>query len=471
MSIQKKPLTAFKLAMMAVIAIDSLKNLPANAQYGESLLIYYIIAIIAFFIPSAVVAAELATAWPATGGIYIWIKEAFGKRTAFLVACILSGSMIVWYPTILSFIAVTLAYLINSHLAQNKIYILAIILLTYWLATLLNCMGLKISSLISTLSAIMGAILPMLMIIFLGAFWLCSGHSSQIHFSLHNFPLQTPNLHNLQLFIILLFSLAGIDMIAIHAGDTQHPQRDYVKALIFTVLIIIITVTPASLAISIVIPLKQIDITTGVIEGFIIFLNALHVSFLIPFIIMSVILGSFGVFFTWLLATARCLLVAAQDGCLPKLLQKTNAREMPVNLMLIQGIIFTILCTAFILMPSVSSAFWLLTAASSQLGLIYYLFLFAAALRLRYTQPHVIRPFKVGKKNAILLWILCILGITVCLIAIGCGFIPPSEINSHHIVRYEVFLIILMLGSSGIALLLYEMTQLKSKFTHSLCKT
>src|SRR6185312_15280024 len=107
-SVSQKPLTIFRLVMMAVIAIDSLKNLPANAQYGSSLLFFYLIATVAFFIPSALVAAELATGWPETGGIYVWVREAFGKRTAFLAIWTQWLYQLIWYPTILSFIAVTI---------------------------------------------------------------------------------------------------------------------------------------------------------------------------------------------------------------------------------------------------------------------------------------------------------------------------------------------------------------------------
>ena len=175
-----KNLSIFKLAMMSVVAIDSLKNLPVNAQYETSIIIFYSIAI-TFFIPSALVSAELATTFPETGGAYIWIKKAFGKKTAFTMIWMQWMIAIIWYPTILSFIAVTILYLFDPKIAENKLWLLSIILILFWGATFIISKGIRISSVISTISAIIGVIVPMFFIISLGLYWIYQGHNSQIH--------------------------------------------------------------------------------------------------------------------------------------------------------------------------------------------------------------------------------------------------------------------------------------------------
>ena len=143
----KKTLGVFSLVMINVIAVDSLRSLPFSAEYGVSLIFYYILAAAAFFIPTALVSAELATGWPNKGGVYIWVREAFGDRWGFLVIWLQWIYNVVWYPTILSFVAGTLAYLINPHLADSKTYMLSVILITFWGATLLNMFGMKLSRL------------------------------------------------------------------------------------------------------------------------------------------------------------------------------------------------------------------------------------------------------------------------------------------------------------------------------------
>jgi amino acid transporter len=283
-----------------------------------------------------------------------------------------------------------------------------------------------------------------------------SGKVSQIHLSLNFNNSHMFSTDNFRLFITLLYSLMGMEMIAVHAGDVRNPQKDYPKALAIAAVIILATVIPSSLAIAIVIPAKEIGLTTGLNDAFITLLNAFNLGWLKPFIIIAIAIGSFGIFYNWLLVPARCLLVAAKDNDFPSLLQQTNQENMPVAQMLTQGVIFTLVCTVFIYMPSVNSAFWLLTAACAQLALVYYLFLFGAALRLRYVKPNIQRPFKVGK-HPLTIWVVCCLAMITCIVAIGFGFLPPADIDSQHLFFYETFLFTLMFGSCGVGIFIFKL--------------
>jgi amino acid transporter len=82
-----KVLSVFTLMMINVIAVDSLRTLPISAEYGSSLIFYYVVAAVCFFIPTALVTAELATGWPNTGGAYVWVTKAFGPKIGFTTLC------------------------------------------------------------------------------------------------------------------------------------------------------------------------------------------------------------------------------------------------------------------------------------------------------------------------------------------------------------------------------------------------
>src|SRR3990167_3460592 len=131
----KRSLGGFAITMINVIAVDSLRTLPFSAAYGFSLVFYYVAAAFLFFLPVAFVSAELATTWPNKGGIYVWVREAFGERWGFVIIWLQWVYNIVWYPTILAFIAGTLAYLVQPSLAENKFFMLGTILATLWGAT------------------------------------------------------------------------------------------------------------------------------------------------------------------------------------------------------------------------------------------------------------------------------------------------------------------------------------------------
>jgi glutamate:GABA antiporter len=76
---------------------------------------------------------------------------------------------------------------------------------------------------------------------------------------------------------------------------------------------------------------------------------------------------------------------------------------------------------------------------TTQLYLVMYILLFAAAIKLRYSQPNLERPFKVpgGKKG---IWILGGAGILSSMITGIICFFPPGQLTPGNEWNYIVFL-------------------------------
>ena len=91
-------------------------------------------------------------------------------------------------------------------------------------------------------------------------------------------------------------------------------------------------------------------------------------------------------------------------------------------------------------MPSVNSAYWILTALTAQIYLIMYVLLFVAGIVLRYKEPHTPRAFRVPFGNAGM-WFLAILGTIGAVFTLFIGFLPPSQIDEGNLYFYESFLI------------------------------
>jgi glutamate:GABA antiporter len=435
-----KPLSVFTLVMVNVIAVDSLRNLTIGAEFGFSLVFFYSIAALFFFLPTVLVTAELATGWPVTGGAYIWIREAFGPRCGFLAIWLQWIYNVVWYPTIFAFIAGVLAYLIDPLLVDNKYYMLSIILSSYWLMTLLNCVGIKTSSIISAVGAILGTIFPMLLIAVLGFVWWVFGNKNQINFSLSSLLPQHADFQNLAFLTNILFGLMGMEMSAVHAGDVKNPQKDYPRALFYSAILILATLIFASLAITIVIPASELNLVSGLIDAFQIFFNAHGLSYLVPVMAILIVLGSLSGAGAWIIGPARGLLIASEDSKLPAFFRKLNAKQIPVGILLAQGFIVTFLCILFFVMPSVKSSYWLLSNLTAQLALIFYMLLFAAAIRLHHKCFKVVRAFKIpGGKWGV--WLVSGVGILSCLGAILLGFLPPSQLTIGSTWQYECILV------------------------------
>lgn len=450
-----KTLGVFTLVMINVIAIDNLRSLTVGAEYGFSMVFFYLLAAILFFIPTILVTAELATGWPSTGGVYVWVREAFGPRWGFLTIWLQWIYNVVWYPTIFAFIAGIVAYLIDPKLVENKIFMLCVILSAFWGMTLVNCMGLKLSSLVSVVGAIIGTLFPMILIAILGMAWLYLDKPSQIKFTFKDFLPNLTSYHDLAFLTNILFGLMGIEMSAVHAGDVHNPQRDYPRALIYSALIILTTLVFACLAITIVIPVKDLNLVSGFIDAFGIFFNAYNMGWVIPIIAVLIIVGSLGGASTWILGPARGLLIATDDSRLPKIIAKRNKNNMPVGILLLQGVIVTILCTVFFVMPSVNSSYWVLSNLTAQLALLFYMLMFAAAIRLRYKHAHVMRAYRIPG-GLLGIWIVCGAGILTCFGAILLGFFPPSQIAVGNVIKYEAILVVGILVCCLLPLILYS---------------
>lgn len=451
---KRKPLGIFALVMINIIAVDSLRSLPFSAEYGFSLVFYYILASITFFIPTALVSAELATGWPNRGGIYVWVREAFGDLAGFIVIWLQWVYNIVWYPTILSFIGATLAYLINPALADSKVYLLLVIITIFWGATLVNFYGMRTTSLVSTLGAILGTLLPMTFIIGLGAYWLIKNNPVQIHFTAAEFYPMLSDPRSLSFLTAVLFGLVGMEMSAVHADEVINPGKVYPRAILYSVIIIFFTLVLSSLSIAIVVPKRELNVVTGLIQAFEIFLSAYNLSWLGPVITLLIILGGVGSVATWIIGPTKGLLVAAQDGSVPPIFGYVNKKGVPVTLLIAQAVIFTVLCTVFLLMPTVSSSYWVLTAMTAQLAMFVYIALFIAAFVLRIKRPEVPRAYKIPFGN-VGIFIVCLLGLLSSVGAVLLGFIPPSQLMIGNIVVYESILIVGILLLTAPPIIIY----------------
>lgn len=436
----KKTLGVFALTMINVIAIDNLRSLPASANFGFSLVTYYVIATLFFFIPVALISAELATVWPNKGGIYVWVKQAFGELWGFFVIWLQWIFNVVWYPTQLTFVATVAANLIDPSLANNQWYTICMITTIFWLSTFINCFGMRISSMVSIIGAIIGTIIPMTVIIFAGIYWLWQG-----------FPINTdiswislwPDFHkqnNLAFLIAMVFGLVGIEMSAVHADEVKNPEHSYPRAILYSTLIIFLTLVFASLAIAIIVPNNHLDLINGLSQAFNLVLPSSIRSWANPILNICIIIGATSAVATWVIGPTKGLLVAAEDDHAPKWILKKNKYDVPVYILLGQAILFTLLSVFYVFLP-VKTAYFLLTILATQLSLILYVVFFAASLALRKKRNSLKHGYKIPGGTP-MVWVLACLGITTCICVIILGFIIPEDLEITNLYTYILSLLI-----------------------------
>lgn len=430
----------FLLAMMNLAVMTSLRNLPLVAEFGFAAAFLFLFVALVFFVPVAFISAELATGWPREGGIYVWVREALGPFWGFFAVWMQWVHNVPWYPVILSFSSVTLASLVYPAIATNEVYLFISILLCFWGFTLFNYFPLKTSSLFSAAAVIAGTILPGLFLIGLGVAWISRGDPLEISFSWQALIPELGSLQNLVFLSGLFLAFGGMEVSAGYARDVQHPQKSFPRAILLAGLLSFVLYILGALSIAIMIPSKKISLIQGVIEAFELFLSHFHLGWIFIPLGLMILFGVFGELNAWIIGPVQALHATAKHGDLPPFFQKLNRHDRPFNLLIFQGVIVSIAALAFLLLPSASTAFWILSALSAQLYLVMYILLFISGIRLRYTHPEVKRQYRVPF-GCVGIWILGLLGISSSLFGFFLAFVPPGQLEVGNLFVYEGFLL------------------------------
>jgi glutamate:GABA antiporter len=447
------------LVLLITGAIDSIRNLPTTALFGSQLIFFFMLSALIFLIPVALIAAELSSTWSdEEGGIYSWVRHAFGETMAFFTIWLQWVNTMVWYPTILLFIAGTFAYLIHPSLATHKGYLISITLGVFWFLTFLGLKGLHASAKFAGLCAIAGMIIPMGLLIFLAFLWLIQGHPILIQFDWNNL---LPHWHESQAWASLtamVTSFLGMELAAVHVLHVNNPQKNFPRAMFFSVLLILTTMIFGSLAVAFVLPQKEMSLLQGVMQTFETYFEAYHLKKCLPIVIVMLLLGSLGSMVNWIISPAKGLLMAAHHGFLPQWLCQKNEKGVASRVLLLQAILVTLLCGGYILLPTVNGIYWLFTSLSTELYLMMYLMMFVAAIRLKKKYANLKRPFAVpGGKFGY--YLTCALGLLGCVISFIVGFFPPeSAINLGGATHFRILFlsgILLMISPAG-GLYLYK---------------
>lgn len=425
-------LSVTTLAIMNITAVVSLRGLPSEAIYGPSSAFYYLFAAIVFLIPTAMVAAELAAMFSdRQGGVFRWVGEAFGPRTGFLAIWLQWIESTIWYPTVLTFGAVSLAFIgmndvSDAALASNKVFTLIIVLAIYWVATFIAMKGLDWVGKISKWGGTIGTIIPAGLLIVLGIIYITTGGHNNMDMSQGFFPDLT-KIDNLVLASSIFLFYAGMEMMGVHVMDVNNPSRNYPKAIIIGSLATVCIFVLGTFALGFIIPAKDINLTQSLLIGFDNYFRHFHISWAGPLIAVALMSGVLASVLTWVAGPSKGIFTVGKAGYLPPFFQKTNSHGVQRNILLVQGGIVTLLSLLFVVMPSVQSFYQILSQLTILLYLIMYMLMFAAAIALRYKMKDAPRPFRLGKGNA-LMWILGVMGFGGSLLAFVLSFIPPGQI-------------------------------------------
>ena len=365
-------LSVFSIIMITITSVDSIRNLPGAALLGSHAISFFVLAGLCFFVPTALVCAEMSTTYPKQGGVYLWGKETLGHNFGFVTVWYQYAENIVYYPPLISFIVATGTYPFFPHLAENNIFMLVMINVIFWALTLVNIFGLRLSSLITNVFGMIGLIFPILLIIALGGYWTYTNPEAS-HISLRHVSDWLPDFSQSGIgasFTAVVLSLTGIEITTAYANEVKNPQKAYPKALLISTVMILLSLTACSLSIAAVVSHNNSSLSEGIILAFKTFFKDMNLPYLLPVIALAIVFGSLASLNNWIIAPTKSLHVAAKDKFMPIRLSKENRNKAPVPLLLLQGAIVSLLSLVFVLVPNVNQGMWLLNILMTQLYMV-----------------------------------------------------------------------------------------------------
>lgn len=452
----------FTLAMINVAAIVSLRGLPAESVYGLSSAFYYIFAAVFFLVPVSLVAAELTTGWPQRGGVFRWVGQAFGARWGFLAIWLQWIQTTIWFPTVLTFAAVSLAFMgadmrWDAALAGNSEYVLMVVLVVYWVATWLNCRGMGASGAMTKWGGLLGTVVPAVVLIVLGGVYWMQGNVIDISLEPQDFWPDLGEFDNVVLAASIFLFYAGMEMSAVHVNEVENPRRNFPLAIGLASVMTVCIFVFGTLAIGFVIPHGQINLVQSLLVAFDRLLGYFGVPWLGGVVALCLAFGVLAQVVAWVGGPSKGLLQVGCAGYLPRVMQRMNGAGVQVGILMVQGGIVTLLSVLFVLLPSVQTAYQMISQLTIILYLLMYLMMFAAAIRLRYSAAGKERSFRVPGGRSWGMWLVAGCGFVASLLALVFSFIPPGQIEVGSPVVYVGLLLVGVVVFVGLPLVIYAM--------------
>lgn len=429
---QQKKILGFKdVVIMTVTAVVGIRWIPIAAEMGPPSLLFWLLGAIFFFLPLALIVTDFSSHYPEEGGMYIWVRKHLGGMCSFLVAWSYWITNFFYYPAILTFFVTTLVYAFNRpDLAANETFVTVTVIIAVWIFTVLTLFGLKTSKYVTEFGGIFGSLFIVVLLLLLSVAAMILYHHSATPFSLRAFVPSQGVLTNLSSLSVLMFAMAGIEIIPTMANAIREPKRILPKALLVAAIIIFLCYALGTVAMNYIASPEEIQNTTGLINVFNIIGHKLGYPWLTQLVALLITFSEIGGIIVWLLVPVIMFFKATERGILPAFLHRTNRQNIPHHALLLQAFLVTaaILMTTFL--PTVNLMYQVLVLAATITFFIPYLFLVVAYAKFKW---HTHRS--VGLLLSILVFLSLIL-------AIALSFVPTSNVvGFKEVSLYELELI------------------------------
>ena len=434
-----------------------------TAAIGNSMYIWWAIMLIGFFVPYALISAELGTQYPSEGGMYTWIKKAFGKKWAARVAWFYWVNFPLWIASLADLITTMIMQMLGIEMEMWMV--LAIQVFYIALITVLGMLRISQSDWVSNV----GAVIKMLLLGGIGCLGLyvlfTKGTANPIEGWQDFVPLASADggidWAGISFVSLIIFNMLGFEVVGTFYDDMDKPKKQIPKAIVLGGILIAIFYIFPSFGMGVGTPFEEIQTNTGFLDSYNILMANAGIS---EAAIQSIIVVVGGLFIltlisnisSWTFGVYSVTAYAAEDGAFPKSWAKRNKDGAPYVVSIWTGIIAAILAVAGIViayvfpeMEELSNMFWAFFSLSLVCLLFSYIPMFAAFIKLHKQGQQVKNGYWV-KVGPILRWLMGLIPLILLFISLFFTLIP--ELSLEAIIDNKVLLI-----STGVCIVIGEL--------------
>ncbi|HEY6223686.1 MAG TPA: APC family permease [Gemmatimonadales bacterium] len=408
------------VVLFNITAIVGLRWLTtAASQFGLAALTVWVVAMLVFFIPSAIVVRELADIDPSSGGIYCWVDRAYGPRQAFVAGWLYWVNNLLYFPSLLVTTAAIAAYAGGTRtaaLGNDATFIRIVSVAGLWIAVWLNVVGLRVGKWLQNLGGI-GTWIPALLFVVL-AVWGLAARGSATPLQARGLLPARFDLPSINLFATMTFAFAGLELAPTLGGEIRDAAATLRRGVVVSGFAIVAVYIIGTMAMLVALPQETVSVTNGMpqaAQSLVERIATPGIAWLPAAIAILLTLGNLGGVGAWLAGSARLPFAAGVNDALPPVFAKLHPRwQTPYVSLIMMGVVATVFIVASLANSSVKSAYLLLTQTTLILFFLPYVYIFVVYLKLRRQRT----------RGTLLLGTL---GLAAVLLSIGLGFVPPAD--------------------------------------------
>jgi len=425
-------------AVLATVCIILVGDAVApTASIGNSQYVWWILMIIGFFVPYALISAELGTQYPSEGGMYTWVKEAFGKKWASRVAWFYWVNYPLWIASLADLITTMLMQMLGIDMTIGMVLVIQVFYII--LVTVLGMLRISQSDWVANLGAVIKFIL-LGGIGLLGIYvFITHGTANPIE-SWHDFiPLLSADggvdWTGISFVSLIIFNMLGFEVVSTFYDDMDEPKKQIPKAIILGGILIAVFYLLPSFGMGVAIPLEELETNTGFLESLAVLLGKAGIS-AAAIESIGVVAGALFILTlisnisSWNFGVYSVISYAAEDGMFPKSWTKRNKDGVPYVVSIWTGIVSIILAVAGIIiayvfpeMEELSNMFWAFFDLSLTCLLMSYIPMFAAFIKLHKQGKQVKNGYWL-KIGPVMRWIMGLVPLALLILSLFFTLVP-----------------------------------------------